>query len=87
MTTVADIVKAYLEKHGLDGLVNEDGECSCFKDDLAPCGYSSMECRVGRKIPCPNPGTCEFGCGPDDYHIQAVTPEERNHEQPGDAVR
>ena len=58
---MGEIVGAYLEKHGFDGLVEADGECACEKGDLAPCGEPSLACRAGYK------GACD--CGEHDWHI------------------
>jgi hypothetical protein len=46
MATVIEIVKAYLEENGFDGLYAED-ECGCKKDDLAPCGELGESCNAG----------------------------------------
>ena len=59
--SVYEIVKAYINNNGYDGLFNADGECACEKDDLDPCGEMSGECYAGYKFPC--------DCGDHDYHI------------------
>lgn len=43
---VKEIVKAYLEKNGFDGLYN-DNCCACKLDDLMPCSDTSPECQAG----------------------------------------
>ena len=40
--TVLEIVREYLEKHGYDGLCNE--ECGCTLEDLEPCGEMMSDC-------------------------------------------
>ena len=47
--TVKEIVKAYLDANGFDGLFSDDGDCACQKDDLAPCGGCDniMDCEPG----------------------------------------
>ena len=60
---VLDIVKAYLEANGYDGLYNEWGECACLVSDLAPCALISTDCAAGMKGPC--------DCGDHDWHIVA----------------
>lgn len=54
MITVLNIVREYLVVAGYDGLWNPDGECACLRDDLAPCGEMSEECRPGRLAPAQN---------------------------------
>lgn len=62
---VREIVKAYLDANGFDGLFNGDGDCACRKDDLCPCGENCMDCTPGYKSPCPE------DCGDHDWHISA----------------
>lgn len=44
--TVREIIKAYLDEHGYDGLAGN--ECGCSKDDLAPCEFP-LCCVPGHK--------------------------------------
>jgi hypothetical protein len=48
--TVREIVRAYLDKHGYDGLYLW-GTCGCLKDDLMPCGEPNPLCAPGYKLP------------------------------------
>ena len=57
--TVEDIVRAYLEEHGYDGLYNEDAECACLASDLFPCCGEPDHCEAGYRCDCD--GTRE-GC-------------------------
>ena len=52
MAAVKEIVRLWLEANGYDGLFNENGECGCTLDDLAPCGEMSGDCRAGYKVTC-----------------------------------
>lgn len=63
---VVDIVKKHLEVKGFDGLFNEDLECACKRDDIAPCGEIVGACEAGMLGPC--------DCGDHDYHIVRVVP-------------
>ena len=63
---VIDIVKKYLNENGFDGLFNEDNECACKADDLAPCGEMSDACEAGKLAAC--------NCGDHDWHIERVVP-------------
>ncbi|GIV82743.1 MAG: hypothetical protein KatS3mg051_2097 [Anaerolineae bacterium] len=64
--TCEDMVRAYLEQHGYDGLVAEDINCACTLDDLMPCGGDyAMSCVAGHKVMGCSP-ECGEGC---DYHI------------------
>jgi len=47
MKTVIEIVRDHLVSNGFDGLVQEDSECGCLCDDLAPCGGSISSCQPG----------------------------------------
>ena len=38
VTTVKQIVAEWLTENGYDGLCNNDGECACYVNSLAPCG-------------------------------------------------
>ena len=50
--TVKEIVKAYLEENGYDGLY-ATGDCACKIDDLMPCYESLDNCMAGYlKKPC-----------------------------------
>ncbi len=44
--TVTEIVQAFLQANGYDGLLNEDDDegCGCGLDDFAPCGGCLCEC-------------------------------------------
>ena len=44
---VGEIVGAYLDEHGYDGLYCD--ECACEKGDLAPCGQIGLDCMPGYK--------------------------------------
>ena len=61
--TVKEIVKAYLDANGFDGLFSDDGDCACQKDDLAPCGGCDniMDCGPGYLTACT--------CGEHDWHF------------------
>ena len=49
--TVREIVKAWLEEHGYDGLYNPYGECGCALDDFMPCNSEGVEqCEAAHKI-------------------------------------
>jgi len=53
---VTHIVHAWLSNSEFDGLFNEDLECGCKLDDLAPCGEIDPDCRAGYLIePSPDP--------------------------------
>lgn len=41
---VHNILKAYLETNGYDGLVNTDLGCGCLSSELGPCESSCMDC-------------------------------------------
>lgn len=47
---VQEIIKKYLDDHGLDGLCDPNGDCACFRDDLVPCGQDPCLCKVGRRV-------------------------------------
>lgn len=64
--TVQEMIRAYLESNGYDGLFNP-GECCCKKDDLAPCEYIQMDCQAGYLAPCDCQDEHEF-------HIQEMKP-------------
>ena len=44
---VIEIVKVHLETNGFDGLVQQNSECSCLCDDLAPCSSDFGQCKPG----------------------------------------
>jgi hypothetical protein len=48
---VKEMVIAKLREIGADGLYNENGECGCGLDDLAPC-YEGIvqECEAAKRI-------------------------------------
>lgn len=58
---VSDIVALWLSANGYDGLTEQDGECACVLDDLAPCGEMRATCIAGFR------GACR--CGDHDFHI------------------
>ena len=61
--TVKEIVIEYLVKHGFDGLVSDDAECSCEIAGLMPCCFDNCsECKPGYKTEC----DCGEGC---PFHI------------------
>ena len=52
---VRTIVKLHVQRHGMDGLCNED--CGCGLDDFAPCGDGPYpDCEVARKLVKPENG-------------------------------
>ena len=57
--TVREIVKAYLKKHGYDGLAGDGGGdgCGCSMDELICCDESGAECVPAKRVVCA-PGTC-----------------------------
>ena len=62
--TVLEIVKKSLVENGYDGLFNDEADCACTPDDLAPCGDLYPDCQAGYRVPCE--------CGEEhDFHIQA----------------
>jgi hypothetical protein len=71
---VREIVKAWLKKHGYDGLHDPDGWCACLADN--PLCEEEMcapgMCVPGYKVACPGPGECEIASNlgvPCDWHI------------------
>jgi hypothetical protein len=40
---IHQIVEAWLESNGYDGLANTDLECGCFIGDLMPCGEANED--------------------------------------------
>ncbi len=65
MSEVLEIVKAFLETNGYDGLVEEYGECACEIADLAPCGQLGHNCSAGYRTT-EVPEGCEGGA---DFYI------------------
>lgn len=75
---VGEIVAEYLEAHGYDGLCDEDNECGCLLEDLAPCGEVRMGCQAGWRVPCdPTDG---------DFYITTER-QNRQHERALDVER
>lgn len=64
---IKEIVKAFLEKNGFDGLFDDLGACGCENSDLMPCDESVWNCLPGYKIKC-DPESCELG-GDCEWHI------------------
>ena len=55
-----DIIKAYLDANGYDGLYNP-GECACLKDDLESCeNIHLQECEPGYRRPATEEDGSEF---------------------------
>ena len=50
--TVEKILKRIVRTLGGDGLVDDDGECGCRLQDLAPCGHMGMDCAAARLVQC-----------------------------------
>lgn len=49
--TVKDVMLAYMDANGYDGLYDDTGECGCVKSDLMPCGCANIDCRFGVRVP------------------------------------
>lgn len=48
---VIEIVAAHLRANGFDGLVQQDAQCGCLLDDLAPCCDQIDSCEPGYRRP------------------------------------
>ena len=59
-----DIVKAWLQEHGYDGLCKSDLECGCHISNLMPCDEPSMECEAGYSVPVPPDSDAHFWIAP-----------------------
>ena len=68
----SEIIREYLVKNGLDGLVNVECECACEIDDLFTCGEWFADCEPGHKEPC--------DCEHNDHNFHIVA--ERNEDGP-----
>ena len=44
-----EIIYDFLVRNKCDGLCSEWGECSCFLNDLFPCGETQQNCIAGTK--------------------------------------
>ncbi len=75
--TVTDIIKAYLQAHGYDGLVSEYRECGCVLDDLVPCDQDPSHCEPGYKVDCTPECDHDPGYEPGNWHVQIDKPEGR----------
>lgn len=49
MTTVINIVKAYLIENKFEGLVNGNGNCCCEISNIIPCYQDFSECKPAYK--------------------------------------
>ena len=49
--SIEHALSAYLAMYEYDGLYNEDGECACLRDSLAPCGHICSNCMAGHLLP------------------------------------
>jgi len=58
--TVQEIVTAYLEEHGYDGLLSDNCECACLTADVPACDDIGSNCEAGHKIAGCN-GECGMG--------------------------
>jgi len=58
--TINDILVSIITVAGADGLYNRIGECSCFTDDLAPCGGIQPTCELLRANVCDKCGEMWF---------------------------
>lgn len=52
--TVFDMIEKYLKNNEMDGLYNNDYECACDINDLAPCYEIKLNCVAGYKHNHPN---------------------------------
>jgi len=69
---VKEIVKAYLEDNGFEGLAGID--CGCELSDLMPCCIESIDhCEPGYKVPCKDAEECPAD-GDCDWHITTTKP-------------
>ena len=59
---VLEILEAWLERNGFDGLY-QPGVCACLGNDLAPCGQIQGDCKPGFKRPCNCGEVCEWHIG------------------------
>ena len=48
--TVKIMVECYLQDNFYDGLVSNEGVCSCDIDDLMPCFHINYDCMAGYKV-------------------------------------
>jgi hypothetical protein len=65
LSSVTEIVAAYLRAEGYDGLYNDDTSqiCGCMVDYLCPCSEDMSGCKPGYKCACDD--DCRFdGIGP-----------------------
>jgi len=81
---VREIVKAYLEANGFDGLYNPNIVCGCMRDDLIPCDFENGNCEAGYKQTCENcnPEDCEEAQYPHEdktYFCIGPKRQEENH--------
>jgi hypothetical protein len=70
-----EIIKAWLEGNGYDGLYCDSLECGCFLKDLAPCGGDGIgDCEAGYQCKCTDEMTGRLvdGIGP----IKGAVPKE-----------
>jgi len=65
--TVREIVTAYLEEHGYDGLVNHSMECACLTAELPACDDVSAHCEAGHKVAGCEPDCLIGGC---EWHMR-----------------
>jgi hypothetical protein len=63
---VKEIVLAYLQSHGYDGLCYPDFGCYCGVDDLASCGEIPDSCQPARKKIATVEDTCD---GEADFEV------------------
>lgn len=48
---IEKILVKFIEENKFDGLVNNDAECGCSKEDIAPCGQPSLtQCKAAYKM-------------------------------------